>query len=250
MSADKLTYRLVEKIRLAGSIETRTGLHIGGADVGLRVGGADKLVVRSAKDDAPYIPGSSIKGKMRSLLEKAGYAKNVRPENRNGKFVMHPCSCASLDCPVCIVFGVSAEQAVCGPSRLIVRDGVLKNGDEIAKWRHLDMHLTEVKTEVAIDRLTSAANPRNFERVPAGAKFELELILNVLQGDDDHVKLLLDGLALLAVDYLGGQGTRGYGAVKVAVDKIEKLDLAALRSGEERWVAHPAHPTPWVRPSE
>lgn len=240
---------LVAKFSLRGKLELRTGMHIGGGDVGLAIGGADKLVVRAPHNDAPYIPGSSLKGKIRSILERAGFAKGFA-RNLGNELKAPPCNCGNADCIVCKVFGVAADVRAPKPSgstRLIVRDGHLLNGDEIEKWRHLDMHYTEVKTEVSIDRLTSAANPRNFERVPAGACFDLDLVLNIHQGDSEKelLKLVFDGLELLSYDYLGGQGTRGYGAVKIQIEKVRRLTIEDLKSETgENWADY--KDVPWT----
>jgi len=256
---------LVSKIAITGEIKTRTGLHIGAGDVGLTVGGADKLVVRSPHNDAPYIPGSSLKGKMRSILERAGYAlefnvKSATNDKGEVQWSAEPCKCGKAECRVCMVFGVPAEvhatYTAARTTRLIVRDGHLLNPDEIENWRYLDMHYTELKTEVAIDRLTSQANPRNFERVPAGARFVLDLVLNIHKDDieDSYRRLLFDALELLAFDYLGGQGTRGYGAIEVKVNRIDKLDIAKLCGGSpDRWESYAMQnriTLPWIRPEE
>lgn len=236
---------LKTKLLIDGEIETLTGLHIGGNDAGLGIGGADKLVVRNPKDNRPYIPGSSIKGKLRSLLERSGEAKITVKEEKDeqGKIVgfsVKPCECGQ--CPVCFVFGIPAGESKheegkpsAGAARLIVRDShldpqIAKDMDE--KWRHLDMPYTEIKTEVSIDRLTSAANPRQFERVPAGARFGLSLVLNVFDGENDgkdHVNLLLKGLDLLSYDYVGGQGSRGYGAVKLTITSVRSLAVDQMK---------------------
>lgn len=235
---------LKTKLLIGGEIEMLTGLHIGGNDAGLGIGGADKLVVRNPRDNRPYIPGSSIKGKIRSLLERSGEARvELKPEtDEQGKIVSYsvePCKCGL--CPVCFVFGISAGEtkyeegkASAGAARLIVRDSHLtdQSAEAMNTWRHLDMPFTEVKTEVSIDRLTSAANPRQFERVPAGALFNLSLVLNVFEGDSDkdNLDLVFKGLELLAYDYLGGQGSRGYGAVKITVKSLRSLAIDKMKT--------------------
>jgi len=213
--------KLTKKIFISGEIEALTGLHIGGSSVGLSIGGADKIVIRNSLTNEPYIPGSSLKGKMRSLAEKT-----IVPENiTDGK----PCKCGS--CPVCTLFGFAPE-ARSGKfcqTRLIVRDAPLTRESVtlLENAPETDMPLTEVKIEVGIDRITSEANPRNFERVPAGAKFELCMVLNVFEEDDEKelVKLLITALRLVQDDYLGGQGTRGYGRIKIKVDELGFKDL-------------------------
>lgn len=250
---------LTQKISIKGEIVLRTGLHIGGGDVGLAIGGIDKMVVRSPKDNAPFVPGSSLKGKMRSLLERAGYAAGFEvTKNHQGRFEAPPCKCARKGCCVCEVFGVSAAQNEardCGTTRLLVRDGQLLNADEVRGWKNLYTEYTETKTEVSIDRLTSQANPRTFERVPAGARFELDLVLNVHEGDDEdkNLRMLLDGLELLSFDYLGGQGSRGYGAVRVKVTELRKLSLSSLKDDSgAAWTEYsaPGRTFPWTTPRE
>lgn len=233
---------LVKKVVLQGRIVAMTGLHIGGNDTGLGVGGADRLVVREPRTGAPYIPGSSFKGKMRSLLEKTVCA--ARPECNfrvDGGLSLPPCSCGK--CDVCLVFGVAADEKrpyepgkpYGGAGRALFRDAPLLNGEEIANWPNLDTPFAEIKTEVSIDRLTSRANPRQFERVPAGAAFGLEISLNVYDTDveENLLATLRKGFELLGNDALGGQGSRGYGQVRIELTK--QVELRLDRYGAEGW---------------
>ena len=196
------TIKLIKKILYTGTITLRTGLHIGGTNAALNIGGPDKFVVRNPVDNIPYIPGSSLKGKMRSLVEIAnGETNNGKPTNR-------------ADSKAGSLFGVSGDSDSSRPSRLIVRDAELDI--KATDFSNTDLPYTESKTEVAIDRITAKANPRTFERVPAGAKFKLNMVLNIFEGEDE-VKLkdtLTQAIALLEDDYLGGHGSRGYGQVK------------------------------------
>jgi len=204
---------LEKKIFIKGKIKAITGLHIGGSSLGMSIGGADSVVIRNPINNQPYIPGSSLKGKMRSLMEKVTGEMQIK----NGSYL--PTN--KTDHVIGKLFGVSADsQSQAAPTRLIVRDAHLLNEETLAAAEDTDMPYTEVKTEVVIDRLTSAATPRQIERVPAGAEFELELIVNVYAGDDE--KELLDtvfqSLTLVEHDYLGGNGTRGYGKVHFEFD--------------------------------
>ena len=196
------TIKLIKKILYTGTITLRTGLHIGGTNAALNIGGPDKFVVRNPVDNIPYIPGSSLKGKMRSLVEIAnGETNNGKPTNR-------------ADSKAGSLFGVSGDSDSSRPSRLIVRDAELDI--KATDFSNTDLPYTESKTEIAIDRITAKANPRTFERVPAGAKFKLNMVLNIFEGEDE-VKLkdtLAQAIALLEDDYLGGHGSRGYGQVK------------------------------------
>ena len=207
---------LLGKVIIKGKIILKTGLHIGGTTTNLNIGGVDNSIIKTAKG-VPYIPGSSLKGKMRSLLAKSIYEltrKNF-PENR-----IH--SCSEIDCPVCSIFGRDTKHSaeVEQPNRLIVRDAFLDQDYfmeliENQELRDLDLEYTEVKYENFIDRLTSAANPRQLERVPAGNKFNFELIINLYSDKDvEHLRSLLSAMKLLEDDYLGGSGTRGSGKIK------------------------------------
>jgi len=242
--------KLEKKVFISGEIVTKTGIHIGGSSLGLSIGGADKVVVRNPVTNLPYIPGSSLKGKMRSLLEKAyGLVELKQERNGEGKTVWKGPLCQNPDEPVVQLFGRPAESSgvekpCYAPTRLTVRDCNLLNEDALAAAENTDMYCTEVKTEVNIDRLTSAANPRSFERVPAGARFGLDLVLDIYNVDCDEtgekkqdekfLKLILEGLALIEDDYLGGQGTRGYGQVKFIIKTVQDKSADDYRSGGAR----------------
>ncbi len=242
--------RLTHKVLMRGAIEAVTALHIGGSDIGLTIGGADKLVVRNPLDNTPYIPGSSLKGRMRSLLEKVGCADScpgfqIQVAERGGEPRLGPCSCeGDKACDVCLVFGVAAAtsrqfkegQPYAGAARLLVRDAFLSNRQTFENPRlRLDMPFTELKTEVSIDRLTSAANPRQFERVPAGAEFTFELVLNVFSDDpkETFVTLVKQGLALVAEDALGGQSSRGYGKVLIKLTELVEIPVESYANPEQ-----------------
>lgn len=199
--------KLVKKIIYSGVIELKTGLHIGGTNASLNIGGPDKFVVRNPIDNIPYIPGSSLKGKMRSLVEIAN------GESDKGKPSNDPKSKAGA------LFGVAGDSESSHPSRLIVRDAKLDT--EACDFSNTDLPYAESKTEVSIDRITAKANPRTFERVPAGAKFNFEMILNVFEGEDEKqlIQTLKQAIRLLEDDYLGGQGSRGYGQVHIVYNE-------------------------------
>lgn len=201
--------KLKKKIIYTGTIVLKTGLHIGGTNTALNIGGPDKFVVRNPITQLPYIPGSSLKGKMRSLIELA-YG-----ETNNGSVTKDPNTKAGK------LFGLSSDIENGHPSRIIVRDGELKNPEELS---NTDLLYTESKTEVNINRITAKANPRTFERVPAGAKFNLEMVLNVFDGDDEEElkSTIKKAIELLEDDYLGGNGSRGYGQVKIKLNVPEE----------------------------
>lgn len=195
--------KLIKKIIYTGTITLKTGLHIGGTNAALNIGGPDKFVVRNPINNVPYIPGSSLKGKMRALVEiYNGETDNGGPTK-------------SKDSKAGALFGVSADANNGHASRLIVRDAELDiNSCDFSKT---DLPYTESKTEVAINRVTSKATPRTFERVPAGAQFKLNMVLNIFEGEkeSDLKDTLKQAMGLLQDDYLGGHGSRGYGQVEI-----------------------------------
>ena len=165
--------KLDKKIFIKGQIITITGLHIGGSNLGMSIGGADSPVLRDPITNVPYIPGSSLKGKMRSLLEKEIGVLKYKTDDK-GNLVLDkdrqpitpPCNCGK--CEACIIFGVSAGDKAEKPGRLIVRDAFMDPASIalLEKSSNTEMPYTEVKTEVNIDRITSKANPRQIERIP------------------------------------------------------------------------------------
>ena len=208
------TVKLEKKIIYNGIIKLLTGLHIGGTNASLNIGGPDKFVVRNPINNLPYIPGSSLKGKMRSLIEIAyGESDNGKPSN-------------SINTKSGKLFGVSGDNNKSRPSRIIIRDAELISDE--SKFENTDLPYTESKTEVSIDRITSKANPRTFERVPAGAEFKLSMILNIFEGEDEKelIGILDNAIKLLQDDYLGGNGSRGYGQIKISLDEpiIKKIN--------------------------
>ena len=206
--------KLLKKIEFSGSIELKTGLHIGGTNSSMQIGGIDKSVIRNPLNNQPFIPGSSLKGKMRSLFEvsigESGPA--IGRDVKNGP---------SKEGPSADLFGNATSDEKQKPSRIIVRDCEMINHAEVLA--KTEIPYTEGKTEVVIDRITSAANPRQIERVPAGAIFALNMVLNIWEQDNNE-KTLLDNLfkalELLRDDYLGGSGSRGYGQIVIRLEKI------------------------------
>ncbi|RIV25580.1 type III-A CRISPR-associated RAMP protein Csm3 [Fibrisoma montanum] len=207
--------KLLKKILITGEIEALTGLMIGGSNTAMGIGGPDKMVIRNPVTKQPYVPGSSVKGKMRSLLEVSfGYIG----EKAMGKVKNGPGD--NPDHQTTVLFGSARGDDRQRPSRIICRDGFLLNPDDL---KGTELPFTEAKTEVVIDRITSAAMPRTFERVPAGARFGLNIVVNVFDDDkfkDDLRSLTYKALQLLQDDYLGGSGSRGNGQVKIRIQSV------------------------------
>lgn len=209
---------LFGKIFINGDIATRTGLHIGAERGDFAIGGVDNPIIRDPLTNYPFIPGSTLRGKMRSLAEKiTGAPQNnlishirihiAENEEQYQQYWVNP------------IFGIPAQRPypVYAPTRLIVRDVFMSDtsAQELEKAQ-TDQPFTEIKTEVAIDRITSAAVPRPLERVPAGVVFEnFEMVYSIyeLPGDLDRFPHILECMQLLEDDYLGGQGSRGSGKI-------------------------------------
>ncbi|MCS7028719.1 MAG: type III-A CRISPR-associated RAMP protein Csm3 [Bacteroidia bacterium] len=211
---------LKKKIIIRGKIKALTGLHIGGSNTALSIGGVDVFVVRNPLTNKPYIPGSSIKGKMRCLLEQLdGISEEKNP--RQGQHIKYG---PSKKGKIAHIFGNSDNDDPV-PSKIIVRDGdLLDEKQEILKNKFTDLPYTEAKTEVVIDRKTAKATPRTIERVPAGAEFSLNIVVNVLEGDNEqeNLRIIFNGLRLIQDDYLGGKGSRGCGQVQFYIESIKE----------------------------
>jgi len=194
-----------------------TGLQIGAGNTSFEIGGMDHPVVKNPISGEPYIPGSSLKGKMRSLLEWQHYPKDVI--EYKGKVLNHPkyevCKLFGL-APGNEKFDINSEEEKILISRAIIRDASLTAESAKMLQTHLgDNIFTEIKAENSIDRLTSRANPRFFERVPKGAEFKGEMIFTqYVEEDKKLLKLLFEGMHLLEDNYLGGSGSRGSGQVE------------------------------------
>lgn len=220
--------QLTQIKQITGTLVLKTGLHIGGGDTEMRIGGIDNQVVKDPLTGLPYIPGSSLKGKMRSLLEwKLGL---VNPETNGKPFSfkhLDPNEVNSDKGDLLRLFGGAPGKDhddkinAIGPTRLAFWDCPLnKNWKEVTlDARHL--LATEAKSENSINRIAGVAdNPRFTERVIAGAEFDFKLNLKVVDGED-LLLLLLQGLALLQADSLGGSGSRGYGKIEFCDLKVD-----------------------------
>jgi len=235
---------LVKKIRIKGTIQALTGLHIGGTNAGISIGGADATVIRNPITNQPYIPGSSLKGKMRSLLEKFDAVQFVKQDNT----ILYGPARDIEKYDVVKIFGTmpdSIKKSGYNPqpvTRIIVRDCLLtkESEQELKNSPNTDMPYTEVKTEVVIDRITSAATPRQLERVPATAVFDMEIMLNIHKDDDEKlfIQKVLASLMLVQNDYLGGKGTRGSGQVKINVKSLTYKDAEMYQNLKE-WQQYP-----------
>lgn len=201
---------------ITGRICLRSGLHIGAGKDTVEIGGLDQPIVKNPLNGEPYIPGSSLKGKMRSLLETAvfmGQSEATRNAVTSGK----PCDCGLPSCPVCTLFGSHKPPTECdpqlGPTRMLVRDACLT--PEYARLFREGRLPMEIKNENIIHRVKGVAeHPRPLERVPAGVCFVLNIALKVYENDAPNLAdWIFRGLRLVELDALGGCSSRGCGQV-------------------------------------
>ncbi len=208
--------QLIKKIKINTTLTLLTGMHIGGSKENVEIGGIDNPVIKLAsKDGQPYIPGSSLKGKMRCLLEQVAGATEV-----------------GMNDEVNNLFGCTENNGGRNqPSKIIVRDAYLTEQSlkRLENCTSLDMPFTENKFENTIKRVEGVAeHPRQTERIPAGAEFDVEFVINVWDNDSDEsnlVNMLKVGIALIESDYIGGSGSRGYGQVKFG--ELQTVELCA-----------------------
>lgn len=217
-------YKLTGIYRIRGQIRLETGLHIGGDEGVIEIGGNDNPIVRDITTANPYIPGSSLKGKMRYLLEwytgrvskdgKVYDGKNLSKESEN-------------DLLLNVFGGTAGGNGRKGPTRITVKDIFLSvdSEKEVKKMKERTGTDTELKIENSINRLDSSANPRNLERVPRNLIFDLKINFKVLSIDNKNEieKMIKEGLKLVELEGLGGSVSRGSGQIKFENLKIENL---------------------------
>lgn len=205
------------KIFITATLTVLTGMHIGGGNDYAPIGAVDSPFIRDPFTHAPIIPGSSIKGKIRTLLAKYSKQANVFGEADQDSVVLKR------------LFGASKfEGNNPKAARLQFFDlFVTKDTKDFFSQMDTDTYIGEVKFENTISRVTGVANPRQIERVPAGVKFDFRLVYNVedLEQLDTDLSTLADGFELLSHDYLGGHGSRGYGRVSITDFKVKCVGM-------------------------
>lgn len=198
------------KIEINGIIEVLTGMHIGGSAEFSAIGAVDSPTVRDVGTGRPMIPGSSLKGKLRTLLARQYADDNMLPKKHN-------------DDPdrITRLFGHTKNDNGTKPKvgRILFSDLFMSNHQEFDDF---GIDYTEVKFENTINRLSAVASPRQIERAVRGSKYGLSLIYNVENADDieEDFQTLRDGFKLLTYDYIGGNGSRGYGRVDIKDLKV------------------------------
>jgi len=220
--------------KLTGQIELLSGLHIGSGNTEIQIGGTDNPAIKNPITQEPYIPGSSIKGKMRSLLEwQLGVVEQTQGNPLSFKHLkdLHGEGVKTQAKDILKLFGGAPDGSIgealikeIGPSRLSFWDCSLTRA-WVEAMNAKNLLLTEIKMENSIDRIRGTAeNPRNTERVPATAQFDFNLTIRVHDNEDLTGTILL-GLKLLELTGLGGSGSRGYGKIAFRNLKLGNQDL-------------------------
>jgi CRISPR-associated protein Csm3 len=209
-----MTWRLSKYVPITGVLICKSGLRIGGSKDDIGIGEMDNPIIRHPITKHPYIPGSSLKGKLRSLCEyREG---NLPPDGQ-------PHGCTNVGCLVCAIFGPHKTVTHShGPTRLIVRDATLSlsSQEQLALAQSQGINFAEVKSENWINRNTGTAGAgglRTQERVPAGTEFDFNLSLRLFENDNEKksIDFIKQALDWLPQDTLGGSGSRGYGWVEL-----------------------------------
>lgn len=208
------------KLIIQATLKLLTGMHIGASDDFAPIGSVDKVFIRDPFTKQPIVPGSTQKGKMRTLLAK------IRTE---GLYLQ---GLDKDDDVLKRLFGIAGKNDV-KPARLQFCDAFM-SAASLKKMQTLDLdtYIGEIKYENTIDRLTATANPRQIERVPAGTEFDFKLVYNIEDPKEllEDMDTLADGFALLQLDYLGGHGSRGYGRVCFENFKVEHFSIGATEA--------------------
>jgi len=219
--------QLTEIRVIKGKIILKSGLHIGAGDTEMHIGGTDNPVIKHPHTQEPYIPGSSLKGKVRSLLEmESGLMTKTKGEPLQARYLKGLDGGQKQKCEKILkIFGSSGADSDAitahglGPTRVSFADCPL-NGNWRDTARENRWDFFEVKSENSINRIEGVArNPRFTERVVEGAEFDFSVSLKLLGKDEEDLfDYLLDGLRLLEMDAIGGSGSRGYGRIAFEFD--------------------------------
>ncbi len=214
------------KLMIDAVLTVKTGLHIGNSSDFSPIGAVDSPFIRDPVSRLPMIPGSSLKGKMRTLLAKS------RDEAGEGGGIADP---AKDEQVVSRLFGYSSNQSS-SPARLQFSD-IFMEKDCVSQYETMDMdtYFGEIKFENTISRMTGVADLRQIERVPAGMRFVFHLIYNLEKEEEfqEDMNVLADGFRLLQADYLGGHGSRGYGRVGFSGFSVRRWTTGAGHMAEE-----------------
>ena len=215
---------------IKGKITLKSGLHIGAGDMEMKIGGTDNPVIKHPHTLEPFIPGSSLKGKVRSLLEMRSGLMDISKGGPLSPSDLKECTDEQKKEgeKILKLFGVSGADdkysLELGPTRVSFADAFL-NENWRKKATDNQWSLIEVKSENTIDRITGTAkHPRFIERVPSGVEFDFCVALKIMEKDKGLEDFLIDGLRFLQMDALGGSGSRGYGKIefKFDDDKIQE----------------------------
>jgi CRISPR-associated protein Csm3 len=223
-----MALKLQDILEFRGKLKVLTsGLRIGGSKEVVGLGETDNPILRHPITGLPYVPGSSIKGKLRSLLE----SKYCPYTQEHGT----PCTCGT--CTVCQLFGCGDSRNIHSPSRLVFRD-CPPTEETRTQWENAGTS-SEIKTEVLIDRNKGLSyqriGPRTVERIPSGSEFQFSFTLRYFEGDDlaAYLRFLAEGFELVEKHYLGGSGSRGYGHVAFVAEDGSPLAEFLRRKADE-----------------
>lgn len=223
-----------ENYIIKGIIHCETGLHIGNSSDNIDIGGSDKPIIKDPITNLPFIPGSSLKGKLRALLELNDVLSSKSVTKRHGK------ASNDINCVATQIFGIASFRSTKEekllfkfPTRIIVRDSY-PTEETIEMWKNSEdvFEGTELKYENFVDRINARSFLRNIERIPRSSEFNFEIIFSVYKYDNEKNFIeLIRSMKLLEDNYLGGSGTRGSGKVRFKEIDIIRRDLEYYREG-------------------
>lgn len=203
---------ILDKIIIKAELRLLTGMHIGKSNDFAPIGAVDSVVITDPVTKQPVIPGSTLKGKLRTMLAKLETeGPSLKKHDEDNEIIKR-------------LFGASNPEIV--ESRLQFYDIFLNNAEELEN-KKMDLAYTEIKFENTINRITAVAMPRQLERVPAGAKFDFKLVYNCEDASDleEDIENLARALKMIQLDYIGGSGTRGYGKIAFSDFSVECAKL-------------------------
>lgn len=226
---------LKQRLIIEGYIEALTPLHVGAGGPELT---GEPIPVIKGVGGRPYIPGSSIKGKVRSEVERLARSLGLKV-------------CSPPDVKRMCGSNVNREDDLCVACRIFGTAGGKLSMASKVKFRDAfpegDVRPQE-RPGVAIDRDRGAVEPRRLytlEVVPEGTRFRLEVVCENIE--DHELKMLMSAMVRgLSDTGLGGHVSRGLGKVRAVIERVRVREPKYYLGMEDEKVIEGAELQEWL----
>lgn len=239
----KMFDKFINRFEIVGELETVTAIHIGTAQKGMGID-ANRQSFYKNTQGLPVIPGSSLKGAMRSFLERylsSEFGRNLFP-GENICTPENPCIQEKIPesekpksdrewgeylfdkekgklCIICRLFGTKESGAKLQIRDARVLEETFGNAYEIRSGNSIDRDLG----------ISTGGFKYEVEIVPEGTRFIFKMILeNIDKTEEACVKFLLKALENGMI-LIGGMKTRGLGEMRLINMKCQGIDKDSIK---------------------